>query len=177
MSQQYYPHGPNISCISIESIGGHLGAMGRGVAQFGSTIYPVANLALFIPFHISNPIVATRLFAKNGSIVGGNIDMAIYSEFGVKLTSDVHAAQAGANINQTFDIVDILLDSGVYYFAIVLDNIIGRLSVASLPAGVSNGVLGMAEMAVAYPLPAQAVFATCSQNYIPLVGLGTRSFI
>ena len=160
---------------SLESMGtGIIGLGGVTLISVTSAVYPTANLALFIPFVLTKPKTVLQLFSFTGGTKSGNIDMAIYSEDGTKLTSAANVAQGTINVLQVFDITDIQIGPGVFYLAVVLDNTTGTLRRGILTVNIMGASLGMAEMAAAYPLPATAVFAQITGNYIPLIGLSTR---
>ena len=160
---------------SLESIGAKLYGMGAGnMTGVGSTAYPSANLAIYIPFTIAKPIVVVKLFSYNGATVSGNIDMGIYTADGTRLVSIGSTAQATTSNVQEFDISDTLLNAGLYYLAVAKNDTTGTLfAVASGSAVAALATMGIAQQASAFPLPATATFATASQDYTPLIGLTT----
>jgi len=160
--------------FSLESIGNGVDSTGFVFNSIASAVYPTANLALFIPFSLSKSITIVKLFSYTGATKSGNIDMAIYSEDGTKLTSAAAVAQGTINVLQEFDITDIQIGPGTFYMAVVLDNITGTLRRATSIGNIGPAVHGMAQMANAYPLPVTAVFAQIAGNYIPMIGLSTR---
>ena len=169
---------------SLESIGAHLVsgcdffATSWGINVVGSQAYPTANLALFIPFSVTKPIVAVKLFAYNGGTVSGNIDVGIYDANGVRLISSDSTAQAGTSATtalQSFDITDTQFGPGLFYLAVAMDNTTGCL--CAVVPDISPAFTGMAQMATAFPLPAVATFASCATLYIPLIGLTTRTLV
>ena len=163
---------------SIESLGLEITASGTSLvgAGFASATYPTANLALFIPFVVTEPIVAVQLWCINGAAVSGNVDMGIYDVAGTKLVSIGSTAQSGTSVMQAFNITDTQLGTGRYFLAIALDNTTGTLTRATTPA-VYLSAFGMAEMGTAFALPATATFAAVTNAYIPLIGLSTNTVL
>jgi hypothetical protein len=158
-------HGP-------QSLGA--GAYGIGL---GAGSYPAANIAIFVPFRIGQPIKFSTMFIYNGASVSGNIDVGVYACDGTKIVSTGSTAQAGTSSIQTFTVTTTELDSGLFYFAVAMDNATGTLyRHAPSPAAMVN-FQGVAQMAAAFPLPATATLATTAYGYAPLVGLTIRSFV
>lgn len=164
---QALPNLPVISTFSLNSLGLDIG---QSIQNFTSAAYPSANRAIYIPFHIDEPLLASLLFCANGATASGNVDMGIYSASFVRLVSIGSTAQAGTNAIQTFDITDTLLAAGDYYFGIAVDNTTATLIQANpgVPMAQSSGLLMQAS---AFPLPATATPVTVSSGYTPLVGL------
>jgi len=162
----------NLSSMSVASVGSViLKAAGTGAAA-----YPTANQAIFVPFRIAHPIVVTQLFALVNSS-SGNIDMGIYDAFGTKIVSIGSTAMAGSSVLQAFNITDTKIGPGLFYLAIALDNNTGQLIRVTFTAAAAMKALGLAEMATAFALPATATFATAASNYLPIIGLTTRSSV
>jgi hypothetical protein len=138
--------------------------------------WPVANLAFFIPFRLPTVVVVTLMFAYNGAAVNGNLDLGIYDASGNRLISSGGVAQAGINQIQTLDIPDTKIGPGIFYMAIVLDNIVGTIF-RQTPSTIYLRMMGIVQMANAYPLPLTAVFATMAQIHIPDFGFTIRGFV
>jgi hypothetical protein len=164
----------NISTFHAQSIGGATFRQSAGVA---SAAYPSANLAIYIPFRIDIPITVTNLYSYNGSAVSGNIDIGIYNNLGGLIVSKGTTAQAGTSAIQTFSITATSLTPGQYYLAVAMDNTTGTLFTISLAQIAFLQVIGMAQQATAFVLPSTATFASSTNNYIPCIGLTTRSFV
>jgi hypothetical protein len=163
---------------SMESIGiGTMSSNATGPALAASAVYPVANTAYFVPFATAEPLTVVKLFAQNGATVSGNIDVGIYAVDGTRLVSSGSTGQTPTATVQIFDIADTLIGPGqVFYLAIAMDNTTGTLFRISI--GVNTGsILGMAEMASAFPLPATATLATLVNGYLPTFGLTGRVLV
>lgn len=128
--------------------------------------WPVANLAIFIPLPIAAPFVATQMWVCNGGTVSGNIDVGIYTAEGALVVSKGSTAHAGTTQDQTFDITDTLLNPGLYYLAVALDNNVGIIWHTVHPANNAR-MMGVLQMGSAFALPATATFAAMAQVYIP----------
>lgn len=167
---------------SLESVGGILqSSNGTPLNSVASAIYPVANKALFFPFFLGKTITAVTFLWFNGSAVSGNIDVGIYTEDGTRLYALGSTVQAGTNVVQSIPLTGsgLTFGPGLFYLAIVMDNITGRLfrgqSNATLTQVMSE--LGAAEMDGAFALPAMATLVSLTVDYIPVFGLTTRSLI
>ncbi len=154
------------STPSLSGVSGNLGTP-------ASAVWPLANRAIFVPFRLSRSIVAVKLFIFNGTVVSGNVDVGLYDEFGTKLVSKGSTAQAGTSALQAFDITDTRLGPGLFYLAVALDTGTGTLFRAALAVQLLR-VMGCAQMASAFALPAAATLATVSSAYLPVAGLSTR---
>lgn len=145
-----------------------------GGVVFASTTYPTANLAIYIPFVIDEPLTVQRLFWANGTVASGNVDIGVYSVDGTRLVSSGSTAQSGPNAHQSVDVTDTLLGRGVYYIGVSMDNTTGTLFRRNAAAN-DNKIVGCAQEASAFPLPATATFATITTGFFPLVGVLFRS--
>jgi hypothetical protein len=142
-----------------------------------SAVWPSTNLAIFVPFRISQPISANLLWVANGAAVSGNVDVGIYDVAGTRLVSSGSTAQAGVSVIQTFNIADTWLGAGLFYLAMAMNNTTGTTLRTALSATFALKIYGCAEQASAFALPATATFATSTQNYVPYFGLTGRTVI
>lgn len=161
----------NLSTMSTAS----LGSIILKAAGTASAVYPTANQAIFIPFRISTPIVVTQMFALV-AVASGNIDIGIYDEAGTKIVSMGSTAMAGTGVI-AYNITDTEIGPGLYYMAVAIDNTTAQLTRITFTATAVTKVLGLAEQATAFPLPATATFATSASNYVPIIGLTVRSSV
>ena len=160
-------------------------AQSLGVALFTSGQAPptsqnfvTANLAVFIPFGVSEAVTITKIFWGNGSTVAGNIDAGIYNPAGTRLVSSGTTLQAGTQSAQVVDVTDTALPRGIYYLALASDTSGATQKVyAVVPAAGIPQSLGLLQMAAAFVLPSSATFAAYTSAFIPLVGAqGYRTF-
>jgi hypothetical protein len=163
---QVLPSLPTICPLSPSSIAP--GFSGTALATFASAAL-TANRAYLVPFHLEEPILVTKLFSANGATNVGNIDVGIYSDSFVRITSSGSTAQAGVNTLQVFNVTDVIIGPGDFYLAIAAS---GAATVfqANLGVPTANRV-GMLQMASAFPLPATITPATVSAGTCPIIGL------
>lgn len=174
------PAMPMITIWSPEACGTVIaGAGGQSITSASSTAWPAANLAIFFPLKVQQLTTFTKMLLFCGSTVAAtNVDGAIYDRTGVKLTSDVHAAQGSANTVQLLDWTDLTLGPGLYYAALVLDTGTGTVFRATAGTVYTGAQAGLLEMASAYPLPPVATFANyTTADYLPVFGPASRSTI
>ncbi len=159
--------------FSLNSIGGNSYI---ATAALGSAVWPLANRAYFVPVRLPRTILLTKMFVYNGAVLNGNLDIGIYSKDGARLLSSGATAQAGINSIQPIDFTALAenirqFGPGLIYMALAFDGIVATVFRSSLVLGaVGQRPLGMAQMAAAYPLPATAVFATITTNFVPVFG-------
>ena len=154
------------SYAGIHSIGAATGSL----AASSGAAYPTANKAIFIPFRLLKPTRITKLWVLNGAIVSGNLDLGIYTSDGTCIASAGSTAQAGASVIQIITLgTAIRLPCGLFYMAIAVDNITATVFRTGVDAYLLK-VLGMAQMASAFPLPVTVTFAAVASSYIPTIG-------
>jgi hypothetical protein len=136
--------------------------------------WPTANLAFFIPFPIPEPITITRIMFCSSN-TGANYDVGIYDVFGNRLVSYGSHAKGTTAQCVVADIANTALPAGNYYVALVFDNNTGDLQIWQPFAG-WNELIGIRQMAAAFPLPNPAVYAdSTTANYHPLISLDTKA--
>lgn len=158
-----------ISPFSIHSFGG------TDIGGPASAVYPLANLALYFPFVLAEPVLVKKVAWMNGTAVSGNVDVGVYDEVGTRLFSTGSTAQAGTSAKQEVDITDIYLTPGLYYLAIACDNTTATFLRSTQIQEVAR-ILGCMEQTSAFALPATATFAQMARaGYIPcfLLAAGT----
>lgn len=154
------------SYAGIHSISAATGTLGGQ----GSAAYPGANRAIYIPFRLMNPIRVTQLWQYNGFTASGNFDLGIYDAVGTKLVSLGSTAQSGTSQLQIVALgTPVRLGVGLFYMAVAFDGTTGTLLRTSLSILFCK-IVGMAQQAAAFPLPATATFATITSAYIPVIG-------
>ena len=161
-----------ISSASVESVGSALAA---SFAPGGTTNWVAANRALYVPFRIAQRRIAYKMLTYNGSATNGNFDVGVYDAKGTRLVSGGGAAQTGTSQIQEYDITDTQLFPGLYYMGVVCDGT-GRLLKWLLGAA-EGQMLGLAQQASAYPLPATATFASVAGTQVPWVAVVFRSTV
>lgn len=132
-------------------------------ADAASGAWLSANMAVALPFCISDDIVVTKLGWRNGSSAGSNHDIGIYTAAGAKIVSTGSTAGSGSSARQFVDITDQPLRRGHYYLVKAVDATTANRvrQWAGGPAqAVTCAFLGMLEMATAFPLGATLTLVT-----------------
>ena len=143
----------------------------------GAAAWPVANLAIFVPFRIEASVTGIiRLMAATGGLGNsGNIDLGIYDSAGVKIITTGSTVQAAS-----FQIVTIastnLTGPGLFYMAMALDNAVGT-NHRETSSAQNFQLCGLAEQTTAFPLPATATLASAANNYFPAIGWATWAMV
>lgn len=169
------PMPPLVGTENWHCLGTQLAAMASAAPASGAN--PTANLAYYIPVLVTEDITVTKLWCRNGSVVSGNVNMALYtSAFAQVANSEIGStAQAGTNAVQEFDITNVALTAGLYYIAIVMDNITGTF-IRYGPSGGAAQSWGLAQEAAVFDLPATATPADIAASaFIPVCGIATRT--
>lgn len=168
----FAPRGPLVflTTFSPEFLGPEIVSL---VTAFGSNAIPAADLALYLPFSLSQPLLAQHLFWQNGA-VAGNTDVGIYDADGSRLVSSGPTANSGANTPQSVNITDTWLFPGRRYWLAIASTSTSQGYLSSATAGRIHGLRQEAGL-TSGTLPATAVFASCTTAYIPFVGIAGRS--
>lgn len=126
-----------------------------GLFAPSSNPYPLANRAYYLPFHLDQPIIVTKLWWINGTTASGNVDIGIYDSAFTRIVSAGSTPQVGTSVIQSVDITDTLIGPGDFYIAISMDNITGTIFALSSSGGIPRGqAMGTLIQASAFPLPA-----------------------
>jgi hypothetical protein len=161
-----------ISPVSPQSIIHHRTLFGVSA----SATWPVANTAIFIPFRVAQPTQIVKIFWQNGGAVSGNIDVGIYDLQGNRLVSLGSTAQTGISAIQIGDITDTILQTGVYYMAMAMDNVTGTQR-RFAPTAPLTRAMGIYNVVSAFPLPSTVTFAGATNAYFPVPCLTTRVLV
>jgi len=170
-------HPLNISPWSWNSLGSKIMISGDdSISDAVSLAYPSANLAVYIPFFLQQPMVIDRIFWGNGSVVSGNVDAGVYDAGKRKIVSTGSTAQAVVSDVQSVNITNVTLGTGLFFLALACDNITAQfMAINSFTNLGFYKTLGVYQQASAFPLPAMATFAAPTQNFLPIVGITPRS--
>lgn len=137
----------------------------------GSAVWPLANLAIFMPFELETPFLVSKLWWANGATVAGNVDCGVYTRDGTKLVSTGSTAQATSNAVQSVAVTSILLLPDSYYFALSASNVGGAFYQPTTSVSAQLASMGIAEQAAAVPLPATFTLATTTRTRFPICGM------
>lgn len=144
------------------------------VAVSVSAVWPAANRAIHVPIWLPTTELIVKLWAMNGAVVSGNIDVGLFAEDGTLIKAAGSTVQAGTNTLQEFDITDTLVGPGWFYLSAALDNATGTIFAVTSGSVVENQLAGLAQQATAFPL-ANATLATVGSAYCPVLGATTRT--
>lgn len=149
---------------------------GMSVNLPASTAWPTANLALFIPFRLAEPVTVYKLATGSGATAAGNFDIGIYDAAGNRMVSSGATAK-GASVEHIADVTDTRLGPGLYYLAMSADGTNNYImqTATSIPIQKSR-MLGIVSMATAYVLPLTATFAAVGVGAIPMLAAYLRRF-
>jgi hypothetical protein len=124
-------------------------------------VWPTANLAIYIPFEVTELFVAKSMFVLNGTTLGGNIMMGIYTQDGRLIASVGGASTAQVN-NNALDIIafasPVSLAPGNYFMALACDSGTAKIY-CSTNLRNASAQSGCQQQTSAMPLPSQATFA------------------
>jgi len=165
---------PNISGFNICSVVAGLGQQ----PTMSSSTWPAANRAVFIPFRLAVPITVTQFWLLNGETVPGteHFDIGVYDLAGTKIASTGSTDQTGVSVLQTVDVTDFTIGPGGFYLACAMDT--NTATILDIwPTLECCRLVGLAEQASAFPLPATATLAVITFNSIQAFGLSTRTTV
>lgn len=170
--EQPRPNEHIITPMSYCSLGVDMAGMVS--ANFVSTTYPTASLAIAVPFEIAGSFLVRKVFWFNGTTVGtNNADVGVYAEDGRLLIAGGGTLTAGASATQEVDVTDTLLKAGRYWLAYSQNGTTPTPIACTNAAGITRA-MGVAQMATAYPLPATFTPAVHVSGVIPMMGIASR---
>jgi len=138
-----------------------------------SAVYPTADLAIYIPVVVAEPVVIRKLATANGTAVSGNLDVGVYDARGTRLVSAGTTAQSGTTTEQVIDVTDATIGPGLFYLAVTLDNTTGTFFRGGpvAPLAASIGILSE-QLGTGAALPSTATWAVAQAlAYIPHIAM------
>ena len=139
-----------------------------------SGAYPLANLAIYVPFSVSETVTAFEGWVITGATAGGNFDIGIYSATGSRLVSAGSTARVVSTVNNTTTMTNQVLTPGVwYYMAFSADSTNTYIS-SSTVAGL-NESMGVLESTTSFVLPASPTLSRTTRAYVPQFGLNLHT--
>lgn len=153
------------------------GLCNASMAAQASAAYPAANRIIYIPFGLAMPVTVVKLWVYNGAFTGTpDLNMGIYDVAGTRIVQIGTTAQTGANVLQTFDIVDTLIGPGDFYLAIIATATTAQMfRTAPGQVGFCQAMGMLQEAGSGSTLPTAATFASITSAYIPQIGFSTRA--
>lgn len=153
------------SYLSPEALGVEVVGFAQAYTASGAL---TANIVYYVPFRLAAPYTAAQMFIQNGTSLGANFDLGIYTQDGKQIVTTGVTAQVGTSVLQIVDMTDTLLLPGRYYMALVTNTTaqVARMAVA-LVILQSMGELQESSAT----LPATATFAKATATHLPLIGI------
>ena len=134
-----------------------------------------ANLAVYVPVFLPWPYTVNRVFWVNGSTVGSNVNMGVFTKAGRILYETGSTAQSAVNVAQyVTPSTRFVLPQGEYYFGLTCDGTTNRLCGAGL-AVISLAHMGVLQQASNFALSDPAVFAFPTVAAFPQCGVTRTS--
>lgn len=135
-----------------------------------STAYPLANLAIYVPFSVSEAVTVFEGWVVAGATAGGNFDIGVYSAAGVRLTSSGSTARVVSTVNNTTAMTNLtLVPDTRYYMAFSADTT--ALYIAATGVAGLNEAMGVLESTTSFVLPTNPTLSRTTRAYIPHFGL------
>lgn len=147
--------------------------------QGASNAWPSANLAIFVPFRLAEPVTVCKLAVGAGATAAGNFDVGIFDAQGNRIVSSGATAKQ-SSVEQIIDITDTEIGPGVYYLALAAN---GTNNYTTLvPSGVvpipiqKTRLYGVVHAAASYVLPASVTFTAATFSSIPMIAAYLRGY-
>lgn len=138
-----------------------------------SAAWPLANLALYVPFFVAETVIVYEAGTGMGATAGGNFDIGIYDMAGTKLVSSGTTART-VSVWNTAGLTDTTLTPGWYYAAMSTDGTNNYSGYTGLSAGIVEA-LGVCEQQTAFVLPSTATLTRTTRTLIPGITFAVRS--
>lgn len=177
------PRGPRMPAPFVLCPGSQETGMGRHWQQIStsgsaSAVYPTSNLLIAYPFVLEAPATAKQLYCYNGTVVSGNVDMAILAANGDRLVSIGSTAQSGTSVLQVFNITDTALaPDTLYYCALACDNTTATFFRWTAGTAAIWRTAGVVTVGSSFAIPASNTLAVTATNYLPVMGIDFRGTI
>ncbi len=145
-----------------------------------STVYPIANLAIYVPVWLAYPMLVNQAWWVNGATLTSSphADIGLYAQTLKKLYTMGSTVMSGTNAIQVTDITDMWLAPGPYYIAFACDQTTNATLFASAVGNLMFTIAcGIKQQATAFALPTNPTLATATQDYIPMFGFSSRSVV
>ena len=139
-------------------------------ASPASAGYLLANLAIYVPFSVSETVTAYEGWVITGTISSGNFDIGIYSAAGSRLTSSGSTAKPASAVANTTTMTNYtLVPNTRYYMAFSADGTNNYFATTQV-AGICEA-MGVLESTSSFVLPASPSLSRTTRAYIPQFGL------
>lgn len=141
-----------------------------------SAVWPQANITVYYPMMLEFPMLVTKVFWVNGTVVSGNCALAIYKSSiagntqSEQLFTTGTTAQAGTSAVQKVTLgTAILLTPGLHHIGFGCDN----TTATFVRSAMSNNVMKLAGSQAEgnYPPPSPSNYQSTAQAYWVLAGI------
>lgn len=146
----------------------------KGWTAPASAAYPLANLAIYVPFSVSHAVTAVEGWVSTGATAGGNFDIGIYDAAGSRLTSAGSTARSVSTIVNTTTMTDQLLLPGRRYYMAFSADAASNYIAGTSAAGIYEA-MGILESTTSFVLPSSPTLSRTTRAYVPLFGLRVYS--
>lgn len=166
-----------INVLSPECLGPEI--LPAASASWASGAF-TANLIIFVPLIVAQPLVVSQFFWQNGATVAGNTDVGIYNSDGSsKLASSGSTANAGTSAIQIVNITNIVLPANTRLWLALSSDSSVQTYLRNATAARSWDYMGIQQQAAGWSsgLPASATFAAPAVAYLPFCGFTGSSVI
>lgn len=143
-------------------------------AQPASAAYPLANLAIYVPFSVSEVETVTEAWVHTGATAGGNWDIGIYDAAGARLTSTGSVARTVSVVDNSTTLTDVTLIPGVRYYMAFAGNGTNNYVAGTHAAGLYEAC-GVLESTTSFVLPSSPTLSRTTRAYVPHFGLNLGS--
>ena len=177
LSRPYRPSSELLSTFGWESVAGGAGGRFVSTTTSASTLWPTANLAIYVPVEIPETTTYVKAWVINGTVAAGNVDIGLYDEGWVLKASTGATLVAGTSAMEEIDLTDFTVTAGRYYLGISCS--LNTNTVFAQTAAVAGklAALGCAQEASAHPLPATATPVLMAQTIYPEFGFARRTLV
>lgn len=163
---------PSVLSTADPRCGGASGSVLFALTLSAGGTWPAANRALYCPVEVSTACTAYQM-AIQIAVQSGNLDIGIYDELGNRLVHSASTAVAAAGV-QVVNITDTVLNPGVYFLALNVDNTTASVFRNGTTTALTLNSWGLQQQAVgAVTLPDPATFANPASAYVPAIYVST----
>jgi len=161
----------DIWCAAMKQAMGQL----TTTAAPASTAWPANNRAIYVPIEIPDTMKFDRFWAFNGGTAGGNIDLGVYTQDFVLITSTGSTARSGTSVIQKINApAAFALSPGLYYLGCAISVATDSIFQWTLANAVHTDGCSVYEESSALPLPATATPVTMTAGFgVPVIGMFT----
>lgn len=168
----------NSVLITTFDYGAGVGPSAYGVTNLnpGNTTWFATNHAIYMPLYISKPGIVTKFFWQNGTVVSGNVCMALYDRNFNRIATTGSVAQGTVSVVQEVDVTDFGITPGVYFLGLAMDNPTGAIAQSSATLSFT-GVMAVLSQSTAFVLPNPMVPVQSTSGRVFYGGIAFRTLV